>query len=282
MFHYDTKTTEYLKIYEIDVKNKKIIDNSLILESRVTFSFLNDNSLYLGTSKGDLIIFNLHNNQSKTMKACHNSYITAIDITNEGNIITSGSDKFINIWNNNIKIKELKHENYITCLKYSKKNKILIATSLQVFYIYDLSKIHEVREPKAFSNKVNHKFFITSVLYIRKIGLVVTGDNIGQICLWKISVENDQYTISFLSEIKRSNYITQIIYLKEYKSILLNVRFSKIELLRLDDELKIIKEKVNPNFQFGDEGCSKILYSRDIKKFISGTPEKKIIFWGCN
>ena len=82
-FQYATKTPHYKKIYEIDFLNKTIVENPIILEDRASFSLLHENTVYIGTTKGDVI----NTKGGDKLKACTNFFITAIVKTIEGEVV---------------------------------------------------------------------------------------------------------------------------------------------------------------------------------------------------
>jgi len=255
-----------------------MVPTPIKLSERITVGEINSQSLYLGTKSGDIIIINLQGYNQQTLKACHLGFITALCFLQNGNLISSGSDRFIRIWENDKMVKEFEHEKYISCLSYYHERNLLIAASFKKFYVYDLSSPNPM---KCFTDDSNHNSFITSLLFDKQHKLVVTGDMFGKICFWKMILEGNAIRLELVSSIKKDNYIIQMKFLEDYNSIIVISKMNRIELIKLDDDLKEFKDGIIPNFIHNDSSnCLNL--NNDKNLFVTGAANGEIKFWKIN
>jgi len=252
-----------------------MVPTSIELTERVTTAEINNQYLYLGTKNGDIILINLQGYNQQTLKSCHSGFITALCFLQNGNMISSGSDRFIRIWENDQMIREFEHEKYISCLSYYSERNLLIAASYKKFYVYDFSSHNPMTY---FSDDNNHNSFITSLLFVKQHTLVVTGDMFGKICFWKMIIEVNSIRLELLSSIMKNNYIIQLKFLEDYNSILVISKSNKIELIKLDDDLKVFKDGIIPSFIHNDSiNCLNLNKDKDL--FVTGAANGEIKFW---
>jgi hypothetical protein len=198
----------------------------------------------------------------------------------DGKIKIFNHKKFIEEWQ-----PEKDTNNSITCLELIKtEDFFLLVSSYEMFYLKDMSLSDSFfikSDPKH-----HDKCFIVSLTYISSKKIVVSGDTFGNICFWKIGLDDEDYNLNmtFINKIVRVyEYIVQTIYLERRNILLLNTRVSSNHLdrtvyLNFDEKENSFSSKENfLDWKDVDRDyiCNYILPSEDENQLIYCFAESK-------
>jgi hypothetical protein len=257
---------------------------------RVTCSRSYGNFLFQGFSDGQVMKVYFENIlRSDKYNERHSGDVTSIIFIEKNKIVlTSGMDGKIRKYESEIYQQDiLSSQDSITCMEQYDPSSLVFACSYEIFYLFDFSASDEVIT----SNNIYHQdAFIVSLTFIPSKELIVTGDYLGYITIWKLDMnEDNNYVINFVDKILRScEYITQTIYLDFKECLLINSRKnknqeSKTECLEIDKNNKFKRtEKRNCLDWTGVTDpmiCNHIYYDVKENQLIYGFAENKMIYY---